>query len=108
LSESKVLAFTEQLEQFVGAKIDTTEIQTLLSEGARDRSSAFEFFKNAADHLTDDGKERLFTSIYSIIVADGLMSQPGRQFADDLARALGFTAAHIGGLMAKLIDSSHP
>jgi hypothetical protein len=41
-----------------------------LSGYSHDHASLMEFFKGTANMLTDEGKEGLFTSIYSIAAAD--------------------------------------
>ena len=101
-TDGRFLALTHQLENFLGSRLEQEEITKLMPSLGTDSAAAVSVLGRIAENLTDSGKEKIFESVYSITAADGGLSEAARQFVRDIGRALGFSDAHFGGLMAQL------
>jgi hypothetical protein len=102
VSARRLAALAEQHQRVVGAPLANTDLQQLLARESFDPAAATAAIHGVVASLTEVGKENLFTAVYAVIAADGAVTEAGRQFAAAVAGALGFTEAHLGGLIAKL------
>jgi hypothetical protein len=102
VSARRLAALVAQHQRVVGAPLPGDALQQALARESFDAAAATQLVRGVVASLTDTGKENLFGAVYAVIAADGDVSQAGRRFAADVAGALGFTEAHLAGLMAKL------